>query len=88
MISSGSINQIKSRLNNFWKDKATQFEPDCYSYPLRMPTVTSLMKGDKNGPKNREIILGLEYSNIVIRFEFLAVSYLRRSEIVTNSSLS
>ena len=31
--------------------------------PLRMPTVTSLMKEDKNGPKNQEIILGLGYSN-------------------------
>ena len=59
VISSGSINQFKSRLNNFWKDKPTKFEPDCYSYPLRMPTVTNLMKEDKNGPKNREIILGL-----------------------------
>ena len=34
VISSGSINQFKPRLNNFWKDKPTKFEPDCYSYPL------------------------------------------------------
>ena len=34
VISSGSINQFKSRLNIFWKDKATKFEPDSYSYPV------------------------------------------------------
>ena len=34
VISSGGIYQFKSRLNNFWKDKPTKFEPDCYSYPL------------------------------------------------------
>ena len=28
---------------------------------LRMPTITCLMKEDKNGPKNREVILGLGY---------------------------
>ena len=34
VVSSGSINHFKSRLNNFWKDEATKFEPDCYSYPF------------------------------------------------------
>ena len=34
VISSGSIYQFKSRLNIFWNDKPTKFEPDCYSYPL------------------------------------------------------
>ena len=33
--------------------------------PLRMPTVTKLMKEYKNELKNRKIILGLGYSNTV-----------------------
>ena len=34
VISSDSLNQFKSRLNKFWKDIPTNFESDCYSYPL------------------------------------------------------
>ena len=67
VISRGSINQFKSGLNNFWKDKATKLEPDCYSYPFAHANRYSLMKEDKNGPKNREIITGLGYNNTVIQ---------------------
>ena len=34
VVSSETINQFKNRLNKFWKNKNTKFEPDCYSYPL------------------------------------------------------
>ena len=34
VVSSENINQFKNRLNTFWKNKNTKFEPDCYSYPL------------------------------------------------------
>ena len=34
VVSSETIIQFKNRLNKFWKNKNTKFEPDCYSYPL------------------------------------------------------
>ena len=34
LVNSDTVNQFKSRLNNFWKDRAIKFEPDCYTYPL------------------------------------------------------
>ena len=34
---------------------------------LRMPDITSSMKEDKKGPKNREITLGLGYSKNTVR---------------------
>ena len=34
LLNSDTVNQFKSRLNNFWKDRVIKFEPDCYTYPL------------------------------------------------------
>ena len=30
VVSSENINQFKNRLNTFWKNKNTKFQPDCY----------------------------------------------------------
>ena len=58
VVSSKTINQFKNRLNKFWKNKNTKFDPDCYSYPLAHARSTPDMKGTKS----RETIQGLNDS--------------------------
>ena len=63
IITSETVNQFKARLNKFWKEKSTMFEPDCFIHTrLRMLDISSSMKEDRNGPKSRETTPGLGYS--------------------------
>ena len=66
-----------SRLNKFWKNKATKSEQDCYSYPLGH--ANHYLFNEKRQERARESIPGFRYSNTVIEIYSTAVSMANNS---------